>query len=122
MTRRYSARIPFPASVMFSTSHGIGTGHLYDLSVPGCRLETRTALYKGQTVNLQLMGTSPYPLLCVPLAVVRWVESNWAGLEFIVMSPHDQTRLRDLVSLHSASSYLGVSDAHLFQEEQPHHA
>ena len=48
-------------------------------------------------MNLQLNVMPPLPPLQVPLAIVRWVDSPCAGLEFIGMSPADQAQLRLLV-------------------------
>ena len=93
MKPRYSPRLSIPSIAMFSTSDGVGHSHIHDLSVPDCRLETTTVLRVGQTVNLQLMFMPAQVQLRIPLAVVRWVEPPWAGLEFISMSP-DQAQLR----------------------------
>ena len=97
MKPRYGPRRSIQAIASFSTSDDIGHGHIHDLSVPGCRLETTAALCVGQTVNLQLYVMPQLTPLRVPLAVVRWIKSPWAGLEFIGMSPADQVQLRLLV-------------------------
>ena len=104
MTPRYSPRRSIQAIASFSTSDDIGHGHIHDLSVPGCRLETTASLCVGQTVNLQLYVMPRLTSLRVPLAVVRWIKSPWAGLEFIGMSPADQIQLRRLVGYRDALS------------------
>ena len=97
MNPRHSPRLPVQAFATFSTDGGIETGQVQDLSVPGCRLESMAALQVGQTVNLHLTFKPTHAPLRIPLAVIRWVESPWAGLEFIGMSIADQARLRRLV-------------------------
>ena len=87
MKPRYSLRRSMQAVASFSTPECLGQGYISDLSVPGCRLDTTASLRPGQTVNLQIIFTPAYPPLHIPLAVVRWVEPPWAGLEFISMSP-----------------------------------
>ena len=75
MKPRYSPRHSIHAIASFSTNDGIGHGHIHDLSVPGCRLETTASLRVGQAVNLQLNVIPQLTPLRVPLAVVRWINS-----------------------------------------------
>jgi len=104
MKPRYSPRHSIRAIASFSTNDGIGHGHIHNLSVPGCRLETTASLRVGQAVNLQLNVMPQLTPLRVPLAVVRWIKSPWAGLEFIGMSPADQVQLRLLLDYHECLS------------------
>ena len=97
MKPRYSERRPVHATASFVTEEGVGYGCVQEISVPGCRLRTPAFLEVGQTLNLEFRFAGQDTPLRVPLAVVRWVQSPFAGLEFIGMSWPDQARLRQLV-------------------------
>ncbi len=96
MTPRYSERKPTNHKVTLSCDVRVGDGHLIDLTVPGCRLQTTLPLEAGQSVQLcvELEGRKP---MRVDLGVVRWVKDKVAGIEFIRMSEEDQLRLRRCV-------------------------
>jgi hypothetical protein len=97
MKPRYSPRLPLQAGATFTTDDGIGHGHIQDLSVPGCRLDTTADLRVGHTLRLHVTFKPVQASLHIDRAVVRWVEPPWAGLEFIGMSVTEQGRLRRLV-------------------------
>lgn len=71
-------------------------GHVIDLTVPGCRLQSTLLLDAGESVQLRVQVEGRKPLR-IDLGVVRWVQDNMAGIEFIRMSEEDQVRLRQLV-------------------------
>jgi hypothetical protein len=52
---------------------------------------------RGDSVHLRVFIPDHQIPLNVPLAVVRWVEKNRVGLEFIRSSKEDQTRLKRFV-------------------------
>ena len=93
MTARYSQRKGVEGSVCIAADGLLGSGRIFDLSVPGCLLETGLQLQANQPLRLRLTyGTGKS--LSVSLAVVRWVKGYRAGIEFIRMSEEDQVRLR----------------------------
>lgn len=97
MRPRYSPRFPFQALAMFSTPTSIAHGRIQNLSIQGCRLETMARLMVGQTMPLALTFEASQPPLRIRIAVVRWVDAQWAGLEFIDMSKAQQDRLRHIL-------------------------
>lgn len=97
MRPRYSPRFPFQALAMFSTPTSIAHGRIQNLSIQGCRLETMARLMVGQTMPLALTFEANQPPLRIRIAVVRWVDAHWAGLEFIDMAKDEETRLRQIL-------------------------
>ncbi len=96
MKVRYSERKKATCKVSLSCGARIGEGHLMDLTVPGCRLETTLALEVGQCVQLRVQLERQRPMR-IDLGVVRWVKVTIAAIEFIRMTQDDQIRLRQYV-------------------------
>jgi hypothetical protein len=97
MKTRYSQRISVACSVIFAGDGGVGEGRILDVSLPGCLLESASNLKPGEYVQLRVFLPDLQSPLHVPLAVVRWVEGNRVGLEFIRTSRDEQTRLEGFV-------------------------
>ena len=91
----------------------VGDGEVVDLSTEGCALRTKVTVGQGDYLEVHLTlpdHEAPTPLT-VELAAVRWVHQPKCGLEFILMTPENQDRLRryiktlqDRVPLTAASS------------------
>ena len=93
MKTRYSERKKATCKVSLSCGARVGEGHLIDLTVPGCRLETTLMLEVGQCVQLRVQLERQRPMR-IDLGVVRWVKGAIAAIEFIRMTQEDQIRLR----------------------------
>jgi DNA-binding response OmpR family regulator len=77
----------------------IGDGEVVDLSTEGCALRIKMTVEQGDYLEVQLTLSdheAPIPLAIV-LAAVRWVHHPRCGLEFILMTPENQDRLRRYV-------------------------
>jgi PilZ domain len=104
MEHRYSERIPVVCGAVFAADGVNGEGRVIDVSLPGCLMESPESVKVGEYVRLRLfLPDSPSPLN-VPLAVVRRVEGNLIGLEFIQSSQNDQLRLTRFVRKHKRAS------------------
>lgn len=66
---------------------------LTDLSMGGCKLETKVALEPQMIVRLQFLTWEDQPPLTVAAGVVRSVKSGEAGLEFLDFHQVDKQRL-----------------------------
>lgn len=97
MGGRYSARVPVGCSVVFAGGAVIGEGRIIDISLPGCLMESSDSPKPGDYVQLKLSLPDRQPAIRVSLAVVRWVEGNRCGVEFIRSSKNDQARLARFV-------------------------
>ena len=74
----------------------VGDASLSDISAHGCCVVTRTALTKGQSIDIRYGSNKGLP------AKVRWVRGLSAGVEFD--SPLDPDDLEELLSEHRQSS------------------
>ena len=83
--------------------HGVilGDGEVVDISTEGCALSTRVTVERGDylEVYLTLPDHEASIPLTVELAAVRWVHLPMCGLEFILMTPENQDRLRRYVKM-----------------------
>ena len=77
----------------------VGEGEVLDLSTEGCALSTRVTVEHGDylEVHLTLPDHEASSPLTVELAAVRWVHQPKCGMEFIIMTPGNQDRLRRYV-------------------------
>ncbi len=73
-------------------------GTLSDLSVRGCKVESKASVYVDMYLALQICLPGQEATLNVDQAVVRWLKEHEFGLEFISMRPEEKERLRDVVS------------------------
>ena len=93
VTTRYSTRKPVQYKTILSCEGRVGEGHVVDFSVPGCQVEARLPLKRGQCVQLRIQ-IDHQTAIRVDLGVVRWVRGTTAGIEFIRMTANDQLRLK----------------------------
>lgn len=106
--RRYSDRIAVTCDVVFAGSGVSGEGRVLDVSLPGCLMETLESMKVGDCLQVRLfLPDRPSPL-DILLAVVRRVDRNVVGLEFIRSSPTDQVRLRRFVRAAARSEETGA--------------
>ena len=77
----------------------VGDGEVVDLSTEGCALRTSVSVEQGDylEVHLTLPDHEASTPLTVELAAVRWIRQPLCGLEFILMTPGNQDRLRSYV-------------------------
>ena len=74
----------------------VGDASLSDISAQGCCVVTRTALTKGQSIDIRYGSNKGLP------ATVRWVRQLSAGVEFD--TPLAEADLADLLSEHRQNS------------------
>lgn len=102
MEGRHSLRIPIRVPAIFSSGHGLGEGTVFNISTPGCAIESKKALRAGDYVRLNVYLPDERLLQNVR-AAVRWVQGQRFGVEFLRLSEEEQTRLSRLVSDHTRS-------------------
>jgi len=93
MRARYSERIPAKGRVLITVGSQITEGHMLDLSVPGCLIESSISVKKGDSLQLKLFLPGLKSSFSVELATVRWTEGFRFGVEFLKMHHADQRRL-----------------------------
>lgn len=77
----------------------VGEGEVVDLSTEGCALRTKVTVEQGDylEVHLTLPDHEAAAPFSIELAAARWVRPPLCGLEFILMTPGNQERLRSYV-------------------------
>ncbi len=98
MASRFGARVSLECVVVYAGEVTVGEGRICNVSVSGCQFEgAHKTMKRGDSVHLRVFLPDQQTPLNVPLAVVRWIEKNRVGLEFIRSSQEDQTRLTHFV-------------------------
>ncbi len=91
-------RAPFQCQISFSRQEMSEAGTVTNLSLGGCKVDSKASVYVGMYLTLQVDLPGHESPLKLDQAVVRWVKEHEFGLEFISMWPEEQARLRHFVS------------------------
>jgi PilZ domain-containing protein len=98
MVSRYGTRVSVECAGVYAGEMLVDEGRIRNVSLSGCQLEgAHQTMKRGDSVHLRVFMPDHQIPLNVPLAMVRWVGTNRAGLEFIRSSQEDQTRLTRFV-------------------------
>jgi DNA-directed RNA polymerase subunit RPC12/RpoP len=92
--RREYNRMPVSFPVSFAYDGLEGTGHVVDISLNGCTLEAKTIIAEGSIVRMALQMSEELAPINVEAALVRAVNSNRIGIEFLRFQYHDRERLQ----------------------------
>jgi hypothetical protein len=92
--RREFSRMPmnFPAS--FSCDRFAGTGTVVEISINGCSLQADTIVAEGTIVQMGLQFAEELPPVNLEAAIVRVVQGNRMGVEFLRFQDHDRELLQ----------------------------
>lgn len=92
--KRQHRRFPVQFRSSFSSVNIVGgEGALADLSVRGCRIESRIAVKPGTELQLKVHLPNESAPLGVSVAVVRWSRGETFGVEFMDMKDEEWKRL-----------------------------
>jgi len=74
---------------------GRASGEVTNISPGGCGLRLTKRLRRGQYITLRVYPNDRTAAVQIDLAKVNWVEAEWAGVEFLGVSPqnHELHRL-----------------------------
>src|SRR5262245_5274055 len=100
MTRRYSERVAVKCRAIFTMGSMVGEGEVLDLTNPGCLIETKASVTKGDSLQLKIFLRGLKSPLVIALAVVRWTDGSRFGVEFIRMTELERTQLTSFVTLY----------------------
>ena len=90
---RFQVRLP----TVFSGDHTHGHGHMWNLSLGGCAVQSEMRVTTGMQLRLQFtLRDRPDPLV-IDLATVRWSTGGKFGTEFLGFEPEAQQRLREFI-------------------------
>ncbi|MCH6558698.1 MAG: PilZ domain-containing protein [Nitrospirae bacterium] len=106
MEHRKHPRYQFQCEIWFPGKEESVAGTVSNLSVGGCKVESKASVYIGMYLALQICLPGQEATLKVDQAAVRWARKEEFGLEFISMRPEEEERLRDVVgSLRAGQSH-----------------
>lgn len=101
---RRGRRLPMNCRLFFFGEDEFeGEGTLLDISTNGCRATSFTRLKVGLFLKLSLFLQDQQWPLRIDQAVVRWVDGQCFGLEFIGIRPGQRERLRAILMRTKAS-------------------
>lgn len=97
--KRQHRRVPVQFRSSFSSVNMVGgEGVLADLSVRGCRIESRIAVKTGTELQLKIhLPNEPAPL-GITVAAVRWSHGETFGVEFTDMKDEEWKRLGNFIT------------------------
>lgn len=97
-TDRCGRRIPLDRRMFFFGDDDLeGEASLLDISTNGCRATSLTEVKVDSVLKVSIfLSDQPWPLR-VEEAVVRWVDGEVFGLEFVGIRPAQRERLRGIV-------------------------
>ena len=90
-------RLPVNLFVAFASDGVDGQGHVIDVSMAGCSIQTDTPLRVGEIVRLSLKLSDDAPPLEIAAALVRNVQSDRKGIEFLTMQFVERKRLESFI-------------------------
>ena len=95
ITPRRDARKLVGLHVIISDKLGVASGEVTDISPGGCGLRLTKRLRRGQYISLMVYPNDRTAAVQIDLAKVTWVAADWAGVEFLGVSPqnHELRRL-----------------------------
>ena len=90
-------RLPVHLTVTF-TSNGIESqGVIVDISMVGCAMRTIAKLHAGAIVRVLMRTAEDTAPIAIEAGVVRHVQRNLAGIEFLKLENIDRDRLLQLI-------------------------
>jgi hypothetical protein len=92
---RRDARKVVGLRVIISDKRGLAGGEVANISAGGCGLRLTKHLRHGQYISLMVYPNDRTTAVQIDLAKVAWVAGEWAGVEFLGVSPqnHELRRL-----------------------------
>ncbi len=113
MQGRQYQRMQVPAPFVCSLRrHGLvplfarrsaGLGIVFDISPKGAKVMSETMVKAGDRLSLTLRLPKQMVPVWIESATVRWAKDHTFGVEFMVLSPVAQMRLRKFMTLISSS-------------------
>ena len=98
MEHRKHQRYQFQSEIWFSQQEMSEAGTVTNLSLGGCKVDSKASVYIGMYLTLQVSLPGHDSPLKFDQAVVRWANEQEFGLEFMTMRPEEEERLRDVVA------------------------
>ena len=88
----------YSVPVYFSNDEVQGTGHVWNMSLDGCRIDGNIEIQPGMTFSLLMMPAENEPAIIVDQARVAWARGPECGLRIKQIQPREAKRLRRIVT------------------------
>lgn len=92
--RREYERLPITFPISFTGEGADGTGLALDISINGCSLQANSAVDEGDILGVTLHTSRDLPPIQIQAAVVRTVQGDRVGLEFLRFEFKERERLQ----------------------------
>ena len=96
--RRAHARLVISGAIMLERAGFNEKGHLLNVSVPGCGVQSPMSVAVGEYLGLRLFIFEEEAAIFVPRAIVRWKNDLCFGLEFLWWEDADRQRLTRFIA------------------------
>jgi hypothetical protein len=97
MERRQHRRVPAQLkSLLLGNSHEV-EGVTLDLSIAGARIESDIDVFPGKQIRVRLMVPGVEEPLLIEQAMVRWVDEDTFGIEFLTVNQERRDDLEELI-------------------------
>lgn len=90
-------RIQYRVTLSLGSSRQQGEGTLINLTPSSCRVESPQKVKPGDHVWLRIFPSDQGPAITVESGAVRWVHGQDFGVEFTLVQPGEQARLKTLI-------------------------
>lgn len=98
MEQQQCPRFPVRFRSSFTSANVVGgEGSVIDLSIRGCRVDSRVTVMTGTILELRLHAAEHEPPIAVDQAIVRWSRNHQFGVEFMSLQPGEWARLQHIV-------------------------
>ncbi len=95
--RRQHRRIPAQLkSLLQGNSHEV-EGVTLDLSIGGARIESEIDVFPGKQIQVRLVVPGEEEPLLIDQALVRWVDEDTFGIEFLKVNQERRDDLEELI-------------------------
>lgn len=99
MEQRKDQRFPTRFRSSFNSLNIVGgDGDLVDLSIRGCRIDSKAEVRPGTSLEMRVEISDGEPPLKIKEAVVRWSRRQQFGVEFVNLSAEEWARLQHIVT------------------------
>jgi hypothetical protein len=97
MERRQHRRVPAQLkSLLLGNSHEV-EGITLDLSIGGARIESEIDVFPGKQIRVRLVVPGEKEPLLIDQALVRWVDEDTFGIQFLTVDQEERDDLEDLI-------------------------
>jgi hypothetical protein len=96
--RRTYQRLPVNLAATFARDGIESQGVIFDLSIVGCAMRTMVKLHSGSILRVLMRAAEDMAPIAIEVGVVRHVQRNRVGVEFLKLKKTDKEQLRQFIN------------------------